>query len=278
MTMNSRIPLGGRRRWLLSAALAALLALSLPAAAHRAWMLPSATVLSGEDPWVTVDAAISNDLFYFEHFPMPLDGLTITAPDGSSVEPEHQSRGRYRSTFDFRLGQPGTYRVTAASDGLMAFWRQDGQPRRWRGTREAFAREVPANAEGLRVTLGQRRVEFFVTRGAPDERALQPSNTGLEMVPITHPNDLVAGETARFRMLLDGKPAAGVKVTIIPGGNRYRDQLNDRTVEADEDGVIAVEWQAPGMYWLGAAVRDDRSGIPNVQRNASYAATLEVLP
>lgn len=50
------------------AAAAAALVLSLPIAAqaHRAWLLPSATVLSGKDVWVTVDAAVSNDLFFFE--------------------------------------------------------------------------------------------------------------------------------------------------------------------------------------------------------------------
>jgi len=258
--------------------LAAVLLLPLPATAHRAWMLPSATVLSGENPWVTVDAAISNDLFYFEHMPMALDGLTITAPDGSQARPENQSRGRYRSTFDFRLDQPGTYRVAVAGDTLMASWRQDGQPRRWRGTREAFAREVPANAEGLRVTFGQRRIEFFATRGAPTDRALQPGNEGLELVPVTHPNDLVAGEPARFRMLLDGKPAAGIEVSVIPGGKRYRDELGEMKLKTDEEGVVEVTWKGPGMYWLSATVRDDRSGIPNVPRVASYAATLEVLP
>jgi uncharacterized GH25 family protein len=258
--------------------LAAAILLPLSATAHRAWMLPSATVLSGEAPWVTVDAAVSNDLFYFEHMPMALDGLMITAPDGSRAEAENQGRGRYRSTFDFQLRQPGTYRVAVAGDTLMASWRQDGEQRRWRGTREAFAREVPAKAEGLRVTFGQRRVEFFVTRGAPTDRALRPINEGLELVPVTHPNDLVAGEPARFRLLLDGKPAAGVEVSVIAGGKRYRDDLGETKVKADEAGLVEVSWQGPGMYWLSASVRDDRSGIPNVPRNASYAATLEVLP
>jgi uncharacterized GH25 family protein len=258
--------------------LAAALLLPLPATAHRAWMLPSATVLSGDSPWVTVDAAISNDLFYFEHQPMGLDGLVITAPDGSPAAAENPSRGRYRSTFDFQLKQAGTYRVAVAGDGMAASWRQDGQPRRWRGTREAFAREVPANAEGLRVSVNQRRVEFFVTRGAPNDRALQPSNAGLELVPVTHPNDLVVGEPARFRMLLDGQPAAGIEVTVIAGGIRYRDNLGEVKVKADETGVIEVRWQGPGMHWLSGSVRDDRSGIPNVQRNASYVATFEVMP
>ncbi len=261
-------------------ALAAMLVLPVTTAAvaHRAWMLPSATVLSGEDPWVTVDAAVSNDLFYFEHFPMPLEGLTVMTPDGSAAEAANQSRGRYRSTFDVRLTVPGTYRIAVAGGGLNASWRENGQMRRWRGTREAFAREVPSGAENLRVMLGQRRIEFFVTRGAPTDRVLQPLNEGLEMVPITHPNDLVAGEPARFRMVLDGKPASGIEVTVIPGGNRYRDQLGEMKIRTGEDGSFSVAWPGPGMFWLNASVRDDNSGLPNVQRNASYAATLEVLP
>ena len=45
-------------------ALAALVTLSSPALAHRFWILPSSTVLSGEEPWVTFDAAVSNNLFF----------------------------------------------------------------------------------------------------------------------------------------------------------------------------------------------------------------------
>ena len=259
--------------------LAAALVLPLTAAeAHRSWLLPSATVLSGDEPWVTVDAAVSNDLFYFEHFPMQLDGLVITAPDGTTVQAENQARGRYRSTFDVPLKQAGTYRISVGGDQLFASWRKDGQQHRWRGTREAFAREVPTEAEALRVTFGQRRVDTFITRGKPSETVLQPANSGLEMVAVTHPNDLVAGEQARFRLLLDGKPAAGVDVEVVPGGNRYRERLGDTKVKTGEDGGFTVTWSGPGMYWISASVRDANSGIPNVQRNASYAATLEVLP
>ena len=43
-------------------ALALAICLPLSAQAHRAWMLPSATVLSGEEPWITVDAAVSNGI------------------------------------------------------------------------------------------------------------------------------------------------------------------------------------------------------------------------
>ncbi|MFX7306659.1 DUF4198 domain-containing protein, partial [Acinetobacter baumannii] len=87
---------------------------------------------------------------------------------------------------------------------------------------------------------------------------------GLEMVPVTHPNDLAAGEEATFRLLLDGRPAAGVEVSVVPGGNRYRDRLGEMKVTTAEDGSFAVTWPGPGMYWLSASVRDANSGMPGV--------------
>ena len=62
-----------KRSVLIAAAIAALLPLT--ASAHKMWLQPSRTVMSGTDPWVTVDAAVSNDLFYFDHVPLRVDNL-----------------------------------------------------------------------------------------------------------------------------------------------------------------------------------------------------------
>ena len=102
------------------AALTLAICLPLSASAHRTWMLPSATVLSGNDPWVTVDAAVSNDLFYFEHFPLSLDGLKVIAPDGNAAKAENIGSGKYRNTFDVHLSQPGTYKLAIINQGLIA--------------------------------------------------------------------------------------------------------------------------------------------------------------
>lgn len=260
---------------------AAALALVVPATAHahRAWLLPSATVLSGNDPAVTVDAAVSNDLFYFEHVAMRLEGLTVTAPDGSKVEPENASTGKYRSTFDLSLKAPGTYRIAVVTDGLFARYKLDGEQKRWRGKAESLAKEIPAAATDVVVTESQRRLETFVTAGNPDEAALKPVGKGLEMQPLTHPNDLVANSEAQFKLLLDGRPAAGVKIEIVRGGIRYRNQLGEVTLTSDQDGVFKFTWPEAGMYWLEASVTDDKTASKDAkERRASYVATLEVLP
>lgn len=305
-------------------ALALAVCLPLSAQAHRAWMLPSSTVLSGEDPWVTVDAAVSNDLFYFEHVPLQIEGvgkplqlaprpapqgeaasgagasgagapaagapasqppmrrpanvLLITAPDGSRLEPQNGATGRYRSTFDVHLTQKGTYKLAIASDNLIAIWKENGENRRWMGKLDDLAANVPAKAEGLRVIQGNNRMETFVTSGKPTDGVFQPTNKGLELVPVTHPNDLFAGEAAEFTFLLDGKPAAHVEVSVVPGGNRYRDQTGDFAVKTDAAGKASITWPAPGMYWIEAEYRSqDGVAKPVTERRAAYSATLEVL-
>src|SRR2546427_12711340 len=76
------------------------------AQAHNLWLLPSTTVLSKAE-WITVDAAVSNDLFFFNHVPLGLDNLVVSAPDGSAVAPQNAHRGKLRSVFDLDLQQSG---------------------------------------------------------------------------------------------------------------------------------------------------------------------------
>ena len=263
----------------LSLALCAAGLTPLVAHAHRTFIVPSSTVLAGNAPWVSFDAAAATDVFYYDHVALKLDTLLITAPDGSTANAENASTGKFRSSFDLHTTQVGTYKISLVNDAMMASYKENGAIKRWRGTAEALAKEIPTNAEELQVTQIQGRIETFVTNGKPSKKALEVSNKGLEMIAISHPNDLVAGEAASFRLLLDGKPAAGVKVTVIAGGIRYRQKLDEQILTADADGKFSVNWQGAGLYWLEAATKDSKTNLAAAkERRASYVATLEVLP
>lgn len=252
--------------------------LPFAAEAHKLWVLPSATVLT-PDQWITVDAAVSNDLFYFNHVPLRLDSLVIVAPDGSTLSPENAHTGKFRSSFDLHLTQDGTYRIGTRNEGLFASWEEGEQRRRWRGTAAEFAQAVPAKAKNLRVSESASRIETFVTAGAPSEGVFKPEGKGLELLPETHPNDLYSGETATFQFLIDGKPAAGLDVEIVPGATRYRDSQDEILLKTDAEGRVELSWPAPGMYWLSVEHEDDKTSIPQAtQRRLGYSATLEVLP
>ena len=121
-----------------------------------------------------------------------------------------------------------------------------------------------------------------MTVGEPTTTLFKPTGKGIELVPVTHPNDLIAGEAATFQFLLDGKPAAGLPVTLIPGGIRYRDQLGQVDLKTGADGKVEINWAEPGLYWLNVTTpqTERAEGAPEPatpQRRASYVTTLEVL-
>ena len=274
-----------------AAILAAVVSLPAVMQAHRQWMLPSSTVLSNSDAWVTIDAAVSNELFYFDHVPLRVANLNIIGPDGAAVRAENMSTGKYRTTFDVHLTQSGTYKVALVNNSVFATWMEKGEQKMWRGTADAFKTAVPDGAEGLKTSRMNSRVEVFITAGKPGGKAIEPTGAGLELKPITHPNDLVVGEAATFQLLQDGKPAAGLEVTLIPGGIRYRDQLHEVKLTTDDQGKFTTTFKAPGMYWMNAATGAARrpggegsgagSGGPirmPTGNRASYTATFEVLP
>lgn len=257
-------------------------AMASNAYAHRAWIQPGATVHSAEDAWVTFDAAISNDIFYTDYHPMR-GSFDVVSPNGQKVDAQNQHSGRYRTTFDLNLTEPGTYKVVTVSQGMRARWEEDGERRFYPGrgqayTPEGYAETVPDNATNLEVTQFSRRIETFVTAGAPTESALDPNGEGIELAPITHPNDLFAGESAQFQVLIDGEPAVGASVTVIPDAMRYRNGQDAIELETDEQGKVTIDWPRAGMYYFNASYRDERAREPATIRSGDYTAVFEVLP
>ncbi len=259
------------------AAAVAAIALPLSVQAHRAWILPSATIVSGEDAWVGFDAGMSNDVFNADHAAMNIDALVITAPDGSTVQAENVARGRYRTTFDLHLTQQGTYKIANVRESFSARYTQGGETRMWRGAEADFATALPADATDVQPTRSATRIETFVTLGAPTENVFAPTGKGIELVPVTHPADLVVGEAATFKLLNNGQPAANTTVTIAQGGKRHRDDVKEFTVQTGADGSFTVTWESAGMFWINASERvDAANGQPGI--SAQYNGIVEVLP
>lgn len=267
-----------------------LLALALAGAAfgahaHKQWILPSSTVVEGKEPWVTFDAAISEGLFDIDFVPLKLDGLAVTGPDGAAVTPENVFNGKLRNTFDVKMPKNGTYRVALVNKSVFASYKLNGETKRFRGTEETLAKDVPANAQDLQVTHMASRIETFVT--ANESSAVpKPTGVGLELVPVTHPNELLVGDKVTWKFLLDGKPAANQPFSLIPGGVRQRGILGEIRHTTDANGEITFTAPAGGMYMVTSSwpVQARGQGQPQVQaqpaqtRRSSYAAIVEVLP
>ncbi|EDY85047.1 hypothetical protein VDG1235_4681 [Verrucomicrobiia bacterium DG1235] len=255
-----------------------LAAIATSALAHRQWILPSTSILSGEDQWISVEAAISNNLYFPNHHAIALDNITVLGPSGQALEKHSAAQGKIRSTFELQLEANGSYRIFSGRSGMFASWEEDGERKRKRGTAEEFAAMDLASMDKLQLRENASRVETIVTSGAPSEIAV--SGKGLEFEFKTHPNDLFTGESASFRVLLNGKPTAGVEVTVVQGNDRFRNEAGDLTFVSGEDGLVEIEWPQAGRYWINASANiagADFHGIP-LKRSASYTLTVEVLP
>lgn len=261
--------------------------LAQPLYAHRFWIITSGTVLSGEAPWVTIDAAISNTLFFPDHVAPALEMFTVTGPDGKEVAVQNGSKGKYRTTFDIELAKPGTYKIANARETVSASWQENGEQQRFRGTQAEFDAAGIKDKPGVQVSHSASRLETFVTSGEPSLTALEPTGQGLEIsFQKTHPNDLFSGEKVAFVLLKDGKPASGVEVTIIKGDDRYRTEPGELKVTTAEDGTFEFNFPEAGRYWLNASALPEGAPAPSSTGGGpgrggarySYTATFEVLP
>ena len=185
-----------------------------------------------------------------------------------------------RSTFDVHLDQQGTWKIGSARKGIFGRYTLNGEEKRLpRGaSADDLAKLIPKGATDVEIQETAARNEVFVTLGAPSDTVLAPTGEGLELVPVTHPDDLVAGEAAVFRFVVDGKPTPDLEVTVIRGGIRYRNALNQMDLKTDAAGEVSITWPEAGMYWLEASAQDKNATIPGVtDRRLSYVTTLEVM-
>jgi uncharacterized GH25 family protein len=261
-----------------------LLATAGAASAHRPWMLPTSTIVENKEAWVTIDGAISEGLFDIDHMPLRMDGLTVTGPDGSTSVAPAAVMGKMRSSIDLPLPKEGTYRIALVSNNVMGSYKAGGEVKRFRGSEADFAKQLPAGAEEVRKTITHQRIETFVTAHKTNDAALKPTNAGLEMVPLTHPNDLRANETMRVRFLLDGKPLPNLPFSLVPGGVRYRGVAGEIRLTTDARGEASFKLPSANMYWMNAAYPPNPGKGPGPDngpaesRRYAYTATLEALP
>ncbi|KQM19446.1 DUF4198 domain-containing protein [Novosphingobium sp. Leaf2] len=288
-------------------------ALATPALAHRQWLLPSTSTLASTGEYVTIDAAISNDLFYPDHFAIDPAQVSVWAPDGTSAQIENPAKGRYRGTFDVAVNKAGTWKIGMERSAIMGTFKVDGQEWRVGGRGRpaggpgmapgvgmpsgpapanaangagpgsgqpprmvASVADIPANATDVALTETLSRNFVYVTAGEPTKPAL--TGKGLEFDPVTHPDSLVQNEDGRFRFLIDGKPAAGVKITVVPGGKKYREAEEAQELTTGADGTVAVKWPVAGWYWLNASAQDTKPSDKRAStRRMAFTTTLEVV-
>ena len=225
--------------------------------AHTLWVLPSHFVLSSEDSWISVDVSAANMTFVADKGVSPAN-LAIVFPDGERHAFAQSYQGKRKSQADHQLTMDGTYRVELAGPArYFTFFQEDGQRRRIMATKEDRQAELPDNATEVVTTRSRGRALSFISVNAPNETALALSHEGLELNLLTHPADVVATEPVRWQFVLDGQPAADVRVELSRDGELYRDDAGRELYNTDADGYLNFTPHVPGRYVLEASLQQD---------------------
>tara|TARA_R110000823_G_scaffold307678_4_gene430953 strand:- start:9453 stop:10271 length:819 start_codon:yes stop_codon:yes gene_type:complete len=246
--------------------------------AHKRWLLPSDFTLSDSET-VTVDFTASNNVFYVDKG-MPLRDVEVLAPNGEPLELLRAVEGDRRSSFDLSVAQRGTHRVVVQSPPVYFLSYRLAEAREpviQRGALTALRAAVPEDAQDVQFMASSSRIETFITLGNPTPPPVLDDADGLSLQFPSHPNRLYQDESATFTLSFRGEPVAGAIVTVIADGSRYRDGLEERVFQSDENGSVTIDWPAPGRYLLEAALERNAPDTSVSRLHHGYFLTLEVL-
>ena len=256
---------------------------TLDAQAHKRWVLPSLFTVSDKQ-WIAVDVTVSNNLFHPDK-PWPLKNIQVISPDNSKGVVENESTSHRRSTFDVNLNKSGTFKIGIGGNVYFASYPKDkvkdGEDP------NVYLRDFDLESLKAKIPEGKiteysesiSRLETYVTVGAPTKAVFRPQNTGIEINPVTHPNDLYSGEEAIFGFTIDGERVEGIKVLIVQEGTRYRDDEQELVLKTNINGEISFKLNQAGKFLIEVGHEIDLpKGQQFTKRYMSYFGTFEVLP
>ena len=261
--------------------------------AHERFMLPSHTLLSGENTQsVTLMMSISNAIFHPDRplgnnqkgldsgelamFYSLLNHQVIT-PTGVINKASWQAFSRV-SVADVTLTESGTYRISTVQPDIpmTTYKTAEGTPAREWGPNPV----LPEGAVDIVRRTTAARIESYVSLNQPSDQALKPQGIGLELTGETHPNDLFVGENAKFQLLFNGKKInSETSIKAIKGGTRHRNNRNEKPLILDKNGYFSFKPEQAGFYLLIAetSVEIEQPAPVDVKHYSLYV-TLEVFP
>lgn len=238
------------------------------ATADSPYLKPNVHDATGRDH-VTVEASFTEDIFQ-ARVVMRSDSFHVIGPNGENPITD-VTYLRDLAVFEVATPIDGTYRISSGP-------RQGRTAKMYRATDGSWKmvgeEDNPPPADAPLVDVQSITVaEVYVTRGAPSDGALEPRGQGLELFPMIHPADIVAGEDATFQMLFEGRPLAGVEVTVFREAGRYDGKKIEATLTTDSEGRFTVRAGDAGAYLTQVRYRTESpAGAPTPYR--SYTHTL----
>ena len=223
------------------------LALCMPLANAHTPFLVSTSSEPVHEGWVSLDAGFA-EIFFQSEVAFDKGHFQVLTPKGEWVAPARLEHFTTRSLVEYQTKDEGTYRFTTGvrKAAIFRMYEVNGERKFTRDPKEVLPKGHKLLDHYQSVTLA----ETYVTLKAPSQAALKPYNQGLEVVPVTHPTDIYAGEAFTFRVLLDGTPLADTEVSVFTGYDGNEHETATLTAKTDKDGKAEFKLDKTGVYLL----------------------------
>ena len=219
-----------------------------PAFGHgQQWILPNFFYTDRESPWLGIEHTWGDQRFVSGQGPGTL--LLIFYPEGGHSGPASTYFGQTRTVAEMELIGLGTYRIeTDRPAHYVTELEVDGK-RTW-------VHKPKDQLPGKKIIQSAHRwsqTTTFVTVKKYTKRVLEATGTFLEIVPVTHPNQIFVGKPFVVRVLSRGQSVPDQKVQVYS----ERDSRHDATLNivTNTDGECELIFPSSGKYLLTANLR-----------------------
>ncbi len=221
-----------------------------PVFGHQEWILPNFFYTNEKSPWLGIEHTSGNQRFVSGHGSGTL--VSIIHPEGWRMgRPSSILVGQTRTVGEIKLREPGTYRIeTDSPSQYVAEIEVDGK-RRW----VSKSKDQLSDAKIIQSMHNWFQTTTFVTVKEYTQGVLKATGTLLEIVPVTHPNQIFVGKPFVVRVLSRGQSVSGRRIrAYAETASGYDTPLVTVT---NADGECELTFPSPGMYLLTAQLRQE---------------------
>lgn len=219
---------------------------------------------------ITLDASFAEQ-FFVPEAAISNASFEVVTPKGQLETVEQVVDLATRNVLEHTLEDEGTYQFSTGKrmGAIFRVYEKDGE----RGSMRGNDKPLP---EGAVLTEHFQSVTFastYVTKKGPTDIALKPRNSGLEIVPVNHPNSLFANESFDFTVLYDGKPLSSHEVSIYQGKDQFAEESDVEKIKTNAEGKASFTPAAQDVYLMQVRLRTDAPAGADVP-TYSYTTTL----
>jgi len=184
--------------------------LSANSIAHTPFIAPI-SFAPAHQQWVSLDAGFA-ETFFHPDVAFDKGDFKLLTPAGEWQKPSRIEMFTTRTLIEHQLQEKGTYRFSTGTryGAVFRFYELNGERKATRDPKEILPKGAKLLDHYQSVTLA----ETYITFDKPTTEALKPQGKGLELIAITHPDDIYAGENLSVQVLFDGKPLKDVQLTV----------------------------------------------------------------